>query len=105
MQQAMESILKNLKFRQPFQRLRDPWGAGVRWTPLPKAEAPTEPAGETQSPWSRSAERKILSVRIARAGGESKNSPVDCFLRGDALRKRASPCSGAQITSLTAARQ
>ena len=22
------------------------WGAGVRWTPLPKAEAPTEPAGE-----------------------------------------------------------
>ncbi len=24
--------------------------AGVRWTPLPKAEAPTEPAGETQSP-------------------------------------------------------
>ena len=22
-------------------------GAGVRWTPLPKAEAPTEPAGET----------------------------------------------------------
>ena len=57
-------------------------GAGVRWTPLPKAEAPTEPAGETQSPWSRSAEREILSVRIARAGGESKNSPVDCFLRG-----------------------
>ena len=23
------------------------WGAGVRRTPLPKAEAPTEPAGET----------------------------------------------------------
>ena len=22
------------------------WGSGVRWTPLPKAEAPTEPAGE-----------------------------------------------------------
>ena len=22
-------------------------GAGVRWTPLPQAEAPTEPAGET----------------------------------------------------------
>ena len=22
-------------------------GAGVRWTPLPKAEAPTEPAGKT----------------------------------------------------------
>ena len=24
------------------------WGAGVRWTPLPQAEAPTEPAGETR---------------------------------------------------------
>ena len=24
-------------------------GAGVRWTPLPKAEAPTEPAGETKT--------------------------------------------------------
>ena len=24
------------------------WGAGVLWTPLPKAEAPTEPAGETR---------------------------------------------------------
>ena len=24
------------------------WGAGVLWTPLPKAEAPTEPAGETK---------------------------------------------------------
>ena len=23
------------------------WGAGVQWTPLPKAEAPAEPAGET----------------------------------------------------------
>ena len=23
------------------------WGAGLRWRPLPKAEAPTEPAGET----------------------------------------------------------
>ena len=22
------------------------WGAGVRWTPLPQAEAPTEPTGE-----------------------------------------------------------
>ena len=26
------------------------WGAGVRWTPLPQAEAPTEPAGETTNP-------------------------------------------------------
>ena len=25
-------------------------GAGVRWTPLLKAEAPTEPAGETAVP-------------------------------------------------------
>ena len=25
-------------------------GAGVRWTPLPKAEAPTEPTGETSAP-------------------------------------------------------
>jgi len=24
------------------------WGAGVRWTPLPQAEAPTEPTGETE---------------------------------------------------------
>ena len=23
------------------------WGAGLRWRPLPQAEAPTEPAGET----------------------------------------------------------
>ena len=23
------------------------WGAGVQWTSLPKAEAPTKPAGET----------------------------------------------------------
>ncbi len=23
------------------------WGAGVRWTPLPKAEAPTEATAET----------------------------------------------------------
>ena len=24
------------------------WGAGVQWTPLPRAEAPTEPTGETK---------------------------------------------------------
>lgn len=24
------------------------WGAGVQWTPLPKAEALTEPTGETR---------------------------------------------------------
>ena len=28
------------------------------------------------------------------ARGEFQNSPVDCFERGDALGKRASPCSG-----------
>ena len=28
------------------------WGAGVRWTPLPKAEAPTDAAAETPARWS-----------------------------------------------------
>ena len=45
-----------------------------------------------KSLWSRSAEREIPMLQALRRG-ESKNSPVDCFLRGDALRKRASPCS------------
>ena len=44
-------------------------------------------------PWSRSAEREISMIQALRRG-ESKNSPVDCFLRGDALRKRASPTNG-----------
>ena len=30
------------------------WGAGVRWTPLPQAEAPTEPTGETSGIYSTS---------------------------------------------------
>ena len=37
-----EDITEELKRRDQMA-----WGAGVRWTPLPKAEAPTEPAGET----------------------------------------------------------
>ena len=28
-----------------------PWGAGLRWRPLPQAEAPTEPTGETVIPY------------------------------------------------------
>ncbi len=35
-------------------------GADVRWTPLPEAEAPTEPGGETQSPWPHAAVCEIL---------------------------------------------
>ena len=35
---------------KPFQRLAGSRGAGVRWTPLPQGEAPTEPTGETQRP-------------------------------------------------------
>ena len=30
---------------------RDAGGAGRRWRPLPKAEAPTEPGGETAVPY------------------------------------------------------
>ena len=41
MKQA-EGITEQLKATNQME-----WGAGVRWTPLPKAEAPTEPAGET----------------------------------------------------------
>ena len=37
-----EGVTEELKRRDQMA-----WGAGVRWTPLPKAEAPTEPAGET----------------------------------------------------------
>ena len=33
--------------RSPFVIAKPRSGAGVLWTPLPKAEAPTEPAGET----------------------------------------------------------
>ena len=37
-----------------------PWGAGLRWRPLPQAEAPTEPTGET-SPYDV---RCLKTVRI-----------------------------------------
>ena len=37
-----EGVTEHLKAADQME-----WGAGVRWTPLPKAEAPTEPAGET----------------------------------------------------------
>ena len=37
-----EGVDKAMKRRDQME-----WGAGVRWTPLPQAEAPTEPAGET----------------------------------------------------------
>ena len=39
------------------------WGAGVRWTPLPKAEAPTEPAGETNGIFATSGSTKRLHTR------------------------------------------
>ena len=32
----------------PLRREQTLWGAGVRWTPLPQAEAPTEAGAETQ---------------------------------------------------------
>ena len=38
-------------------------------------------------------------------GVNPKNSPVDCFWRGDALGKRASPCRGHHESNLAAARQ
>jgi len=41
MKQA-EDVTEQLKAADQME-----WGAGVRWTPLPKTEAPTEPAGET----------------------------------------------------------
>ncbi len=39
--------LPNLKLPDQEPREIGVWGAGVRWTPLPQAEAPTEPTGET----------------------------------------------------------
>ena len=41
MKQA-EGVTEQLKAKNQME-----WGAGVRWTPLPKAETPTEPTGET----------------------------------------------------------
>ena len=39
---ARQGITEALKSSDQLE-----WGAGVRWTPLPQAEAPTEPTGET----------------------------------------------------------
>ena len=44
-------------------------------------------------PWSLAAASET-SLSNPSARGEFQNSPVDCFERGDALGKRASPCSG-----------
>ena len=72
-------ICSFLKFRSSlFKGLRGPWGAGVRWTPLPEAEAPTEPAGETRAPGRRPQSAKSPESNPS-ARGEFKNSPVDCF--------------------------
>ena len=53
------------------------WGAGVRWTPLPQAEAPTEPAGETQSPC------RIPKAAPMVACGSKRNKPQNPSARGD----------------------
>ena len=39
---AREGITEQLKVQDQML-----WGAGLRWRPLPQAEAPTEPTGET----------------------------------------------------------
>ena len=41
--------------------------------------------------------RAAKQRRSRSARGESKNSPVSCFLRGDALQDRASPCRSPQL--------
>ena len=41
--------------------------------------------------------RAAKQKRRRSARGESKNSPVGCFLRGDALQDRASPCRSPQL--------
>ena len=46
-----------------------------------------------RSPWSLAIASET-SLRNPSARGEFQNSPVDCFERGDALGKRASPCGG-----------
>jgi hypothetical protein len=40
-------LLPNLKLPEQPKVKIGIWGAGVRRTPLPQAEAPTEPTGET----------------------------------------------------------
>ena len=45
---SVKSLAKEGKVSvHPFQRVAESRGAGLRWRPLPKAEAPTEPAGKT----------------------------------------------------------
>jgi len=41
--------MRSQVFRQIVQKFRRQ-GAGIQWIPLPTAEAPTEPTGETMSP-------------------------------------------------------
>ena len=40
----------NFKVSPAFSKAAESRGAGVRWTPLPQAESPTEPTGETGAP-------------------------------------------------------
>ena len=40
-------LLPNLKLPEQPKVEIGIWGAGLRWRPLPQAEAPTEPTGET----------------------------------------------------------
>ena len=45
--QQGDYLLPNLKLPEQPKVKIGIWGAGVRRTPLPQAEAPTEPTGET----------------------------------------------------------
>ena len=45
--QQGDYLLPDLKLPEQQKVEIGIWGAGVRWTPLPQAEAPTEPTGET----------------------------------------------------------
>ena len=47
-----------------------------------------------KSPLTRSPQRAKHFLLPRSARGELKNSPVDCFSRGDALQERASPTNG-----------
>ena len=53
-------------------------GAGLRWRPLPKAEAPTEPTGETgyHPPAQGYAEHKDSIQHITRSGGISRSGLI-----------------------------
>ena len=45
--QQGDYLLPNLKLSEQPKVKIGIWGAGLRWRPLPQAEAPTEPTGET----------------------------------------------------------